>query len=107
MRCRRVSQCSRSAWQTHVLGLDDEEVAECELESDPAAVDDVVLPGDVVERDRVDVLVEDEGEGDGEVEDVETLGTERVGQDLNSVGNNERGEGQTARRESVSVAKET
>ena len=55
----------------------------------------VVLPGDLAEGDGVDVLVEDDGEGDGEVEDVETLGTKRVGQDLNGVGDNERSEGNT------------
>lgn len=34
----------------------------------------VVLPADAVERDRIDVLVKDECDGDGEVEYVEALG---------------------------------
>ncbi len=36
----------------------------------------VVLPLNMAESDGVDVLVEDEREGDGEVEDVEALGAE-------------------------------
>lgn len=72
--------------------LDDEEVAEDELEGDPAAVHNVVLPAELLERDGVDILVEDEGEGDGEVEDVETLGTEAVRKDLDGVGDDERSE---------------
>lgn len=81
--------------QRQTPGLDDEDVAEHELEREPAAVHDVVLPGDVAESDRVDVLVEDEGERDDEVEDVETLGTEAVGKDLDGVGNDEGGERKT------------
>ena len=45
----------------------------------------VVLPGDGIEGYWVDVLVEDEGHRDNEVENVETLGTELVRQDLDSV----------------------
>ncbi len=48
--------------QREAPGLDNEEVAESELEGEPAAVDDVVLPSDVAEGDGVDVLVEDEGD---------------------------------------------
>jgi hypothetical protein len=50
----------------------------------------VVLPAELAERDRVGILVEDEGQRDGEVEDVEALGAECVRQDLDRVGNDER-----------------
>ncbi len=56
----------------------------------------VVFPGDGIEGDRVDILVEDEGKGDGEVENRESFGTERVRQDLDSVGDDERGEGEAS-----------
>jgi hypothetical protein len=55
----------------------------------------VVFPAERVERDRVDVLVEDEREGDDKVEDGEALGAELVGEDFERVGNDERGEGET------------
>ena len=55
----------------------------------------VVSPADGIEGDRVDVLVENERERDGEVENGETLGTEREGQDFNGVGDDKRGEGNT------------
>ena len=45
--------------------------------------------------DGVDILVEDEGDGNREVEDVEALGTERVGKNLDGVGDDEWGEGET------------
>ena len=45
----------------------------------------VVLPGKFAQCNRVDVLVEDKRQGDGKVEHVETLGTELVRQDLDSV----------------------
>jgi len=79
--------------ESAVLGLNDEEVAEDQLEGDPDDVDDVVLPADVRKGDGVDILVEDEGQGDGEVEDVEALGTDVVGQNLDGVGDDERREG--------------
>lgn len=76
------------------LRLDDEDVAEHGLEHEPdtvhnlrgiqhrcghqpAMITHVVLPLEVLERDRIDVLVEDERQRDGEVEDVEALGPER------------------------------
>lgn len=94
------------------LGLNDKDVDEGQLEHKPAAVDDlsdksafeqprtgkiayVVLPLKFVEGNRVNVLVEDEREGDGEVEHVETLGTESEGQDLDSVRDDERRESKT------------
>lgn len=55
----------------------------------------VILPGNMLQRNRVDVLVEDQSKGDGEVEHVETLSTESIRKNLNSVGHNERSEGET------------
>jgi hypothetical protein len=78
---------------THVPGLNDEQVAVYELEKDPDDVDDVVLPSDVFEGDRIYILVEDEGEGDDKVEDVESLGADREREDFDSVGDDEWGEG--------------
>ena len=103
--------------EREALGLDDKEVKVRGLEREPAAVHDlfcaraesasgqgkgdkvserdtyVVLPADVLERNRVDVLVENEGDRDGQVEDVEALRTERVREDLKRVRDNERREG--------------
>jgi len=45
----------------------------------------VVLPSEGCQRDRVDILVEDDGHGDCQVEQVETLRTNWVWQNLNSV----------------------
>ena len=86
---------SSGLFERTVPGLDDEQVDEHGLEREPAAVDDVVLPAQVAERAGVDVLVEDERERDGEVEDVEALGTEAVGQDLDGVRDDEGREGKT------------
>lgn len=55
----------------------------------------VVLPTNVAECDRVDILVEDERKRDGEVEDVETLGTEMERQNLDGIGNDQRSERKT------------
>jgi len=52
----------RGLFQGPVLRFNNEEVAVDELERRPNAVDNVVSPGDAVERNGVDVLVEDEGE---------------------------------------------
>ena len=46
----------------------------------------------MLKGDRVDVLIEDEGKRDGKVEDVETLSTKAVWQDLDSVHDDERRE---------------
>lgn len=70
---------------THVLGLNDEQVAVNEFEHNPNNVDDVVFPSDRIEGHRVDVLVEDEGKRDDEVKDIETLSTDVVRQDLDGV----------------------
>lgn len=55
----------------------------------------VVLPADRFHGHGVDVLVEDKGAGDDEVEHVEALGTKVEGQDLQGVSNDQRGEGKT------------
>ena len=57
----------------------------------------VVSPANLTKSDRVDVLVEDEGEGDDKVEDGVALGTEGVGENLESVGHNQGGEGNVVR----------
>lgn len=46
----------------------------------------------MVERNRVDVLVEDKGDGDREVENIEPFRTESVRQNLDGVGHDKRGE---------------
>ena len=99
----------RGLLERAVLRLDDEQVHEHRLEREPAAVHDlvcarrqravrmggesigthVVLPADVAERDGVDVLVEDERDGDDKVEDVETFGTNAIRQDFDGVGNDQ------------------
>lgn len=55
----------------------------------------VVLPANGIECDRVNILVEDQRHGDREVEDVETLCTDREWQDLDGVRNDEWGERKT------------
>ena len=49
----------------------------------------IVPPADPAQSDRVDILVEDEGEGDDKAEHGEALCTERVGENLESVGHNQ------------------
>ena len=56
----------------------------------------VVLPGNVLEGNWVDVLVEDEGHRDREVEDVEPLCADGEGQNLDGVRDDEWGERNTA-----------
>lgn len=52
----------------------------------------VVLPRDLLERNGVDILVENQREGNDEVEDVEALRAQRVRQDLDRVGDDQRRE---------------
>ena len=49
----------------------------------------VVLPADLVKSNGVNILVEDEGEGDEKAEDGVTLGAKGVGKNLESVGHNQ------------------
>lgn len=74
--------------------LDQVEVDEDDLEEQEDTVDDVVLPLDGTEGDGVDVLVEDEGDVDGQVHDDQTLGSDSEGQDLDGVGDEQGGHGQ-------------
>ena len=80
-----------------VLGLDNEDDHERQLECEPHAVDDVVLPAELREGDGVGVLIEDERERDGEVEHGETLGAELVGKNLDGVGDDKRTVGDVVR----------
>jgi hypothetical protein len=85
-------------WGGNVLGLDVEEVDESELDGDPASVNAVELPltalPGAVYGDRVDVVVDDEGNVDGDVHDHHALGTQLEGQDLDGVGDKETGPGE-------------
>lgn len=83
-----IEQCG-SLFERASPCLKDEQVAVRGFEDEPAAVYDVVFPCDMFECDGVDVLVEDEGKGNDEVEDVETLGTDGERQDFDGVGNDE------------------
>jgi len=80
-------------FESAVLSLHDVEVTEDGLESNPADVHNVVLPANLVKSDGVDVLIEDECEGDREVEDIETLGTDVVGENLHCVRHDKGSEG--------------
>ena len=68
-----------------VAGLDVEAVDDDELDEEPDVVDDVVLPAEGVERDGVDVAVEEEGQVDTQEHDGDALGADAVGQDLDTV----------------------
>lgn len=69
-----------------IPGFDQEGVDNEDLRSKEDAVDNVILPANGVEGNRVDVLVEEEGRGDAEVQPGETLGTETVGENFGGVG---------------------
>ena len=83
--------------ESAVLGLHNEDDHERQLECEPHAVDDVVLPAELREGDGVGVLIEDERERDGEVEHGETLGAELVRKNLDGVGDDEGGVGDVVR----------
>ena len=55
----------------------------------------IVPPLNGIEGDGVDVLVEDERERDGEVENCEALGAKCERKDFNGVRHDQRGEGNT------------
>jgi hypothetical protein len=76
-----------------VAGFDVELPDDEELEGEPAAVDDVVLPLDGLEGNGVDVVVEEESEIDAQEHDSHTLGTDVVRQNLNRVSDQETREG--------------
>jgi len=75
-----------------VLSLHNEEVTEEELKCDPNDINDIILPPNMRQSDRINVLIKDQTERDRKVEYVETFGTDSVGQDLNGVGDDERRE---------------
>lgn len=77
-------------------GLDVHEVDPAELEEDPNGVDEVQAPGVATKTgflvtspglkgERVGVVVEEKSALDEDVEDHETLGTERVGENLDGI----------------------
>lgn len=68
-----------------VLGLDVEEVDNDEFHSEPDAVDDVVLPADVVEGNGVDVGVEEQSEVNASEHVAHGLGADGVGQNFDGV----------------------
>jgi len=68
-----------------VLGLDVIEPDNGKLNSEPDAVDDVILPGNAVEGDWVDVLVEEESNVDHQEHESHTLGTNVVWKNLAGV----------------------
>ena len=65
----------------------------CDQQHDPRARDEdkthIVLPPKLVKSDGVHILIEDEGQGDGEVEDGETLCAEMERQNFDGVRDNE------------------
>lgn len=77
-----------------VAGLDKEEVDKGEFDGEPHAVDNVVLPSNVVERNWVDVVVEEEGQVDKEEHDGHTTGTDLEWENLDSVTDKETRPGQ-------------
>lgn len=56
-------------------------------------VQEVILPAQPLERNGVDVLVEDEGQADGETHDGESLGADGERQNLDGVGDQQGGIG--------------
>jgi len=81
-----------------VLGLNEEEVEEDKLEAEPGDVDNVVFPSKLVKGDGVDILIENERQRDGEVEEGESLCSDGVRKNFDGVGDNERGEGDVVKR---------
>lgn len=77
-----------------VSGFDEEEVDNDQLKSQPAVVHNVVLPGDVLDGDWVDVVVEEESAVDEEEHDSETLGTNLEWENLDGVADEETRPGQ-------------
>lgn len=76
-----------------VAGLDVELPDNGKLDGQPTAVDNVVLPADVAEGHRVDVLVEEESEIDAEEHGGHTLGANIVWQDFDRVSDEQAGVG--------------
>lgn len=113
-RCARSPQGwvpeERSQQRFHVaknaytyLGFWVDEVDEDELDGDPQSVEKRQIPvlGEVVPSDRVSLTTDGEDSLDGNVHDHKTLGTESVGQNLESVGDK-----QTRPGKSIAYTKE-
>ena len=47
-------------FQRRIPGLNEEEVDDNQFESEPDTIENIVLPTDVVESDRVDILIEED-----------------------------------------------
>jgi len=77
-----------------VPGLDEEEVDNGQFKSQPAVVDNIVLPCDVLDGNWVDVVVEEQSAVDEEEHDGETLGTNLERKNLDGVTDQETGPSQ-------------
>lgn len=71
--------------QRRIPSLDIEEPDNGKLNTEPCAVEDVVLPSKMLQGDGVDVLVEEQREVNAEEHDRQTLGADVVGEDFSSV----------------------
>lgn len=71
--CRVAIEILGDLLERRVLGLDEPLPNDKRLKGDPANVDQVVLPGNGLQGDGVDVLIEPEGDVDKEEHDSETL----------------------------------
>src|SRR6266496_42093 len=78
-------------FQRWSLGFGIEEVDSEQFNKKPGIIDNVVLPANGSKRDRIDIIIEEKSGVDTEEHDGETLGTEGVRTDLNSVGNEKAG----------------
>ena len=67
------------------------------LKGKESNINNVILPSELAKSDRVDILIEDEGERDRKVEDRETLGAELIRENLDSIGDDKRRKGDIIR----------
>jgi len=77
-----------------VAGLDEEEVDDDKLNGEPAAVDNIVLPLNVLESNWVDVVVEEESQVDEHEHDGHTTSTDLEWENLDGVTDKETGPSQ-------------
>ena len=78
--------------ESAVLSLGNEEVDNSSLDRAPDDEDNVELPLDVLESDRVRELVDQHGRCEGQVRESHALGTHLEGKDLDRVQSLERGD---------------
>lgn len=76
----------RKLLQTPSQCLREQEIYRGDFHQNPHAIDEIVLPSDGVERDGVDVGVEEDGEAHRQLLDGDALGTLLVREDLHHVG---------------------